>query len=546
MRHPGKRKRPAALAVALLLAAAAGAHAREGDEFILRRRGLEAQPRSLSAYLRTLYPDQARREKARVYAAWLGESDATRRDEATLKLAALRAASVGELKTIVDSPDPEVRRVARRLLAEALRNVDKDLLLAVLRTIEEHRVPGLTHDLLQITPLGADLFILPTVHRALAATTRPSDLPLLRAYEADTIEIRCGAILALGAVIEAKRLPELHPLLRDEDDRVRAAAAWALANRGDRACLETFGALLDSDRLSVRRQAVRALRHIGATTLGYAAYASEPARRRQSAAWRDWLARNAATVRWTYPLPPVHYTLGRTLIALYSENRVVELDEFGRKIWEVAGLKTAWAVQGLSNGHRLIVLYSERTIVEYNANGKEIWRHRLRDGHPGSVRRLDNGNTLVSVSNSPGTILELRPDGTVAREVRVSGRPTDAQPLRNGNLLVCLSQKKRIVELDRTGREVWSLQGFKNPYSARRLDNGNTLVTDFGAGKVSEFDRSGKVVWEIAQLKQCYGAERLANGRTLIADTDGVREIDRDGTAHWLYRGSTFMRATRY
>ena len=66
--------------------------------------------------------------------------------------------------------------------------------------------------------------------------------------------------------------------------------------------------------------------------------------------------------------------------------------------------------------------------------------------------------------------------------------------LENGNTLVTLTQARKVVEYDPTGRTiVWSTQApLVNPYAAQRLASGNTMVADHTG--VQEFDATGKPV----------------------------------------------------
>ena len=123
----------------------------------------------------------------------------------------------------------------------------------------------------------------------------------------------------------------------------------------------------------------------------------------------------------------------------------------------------------------------------------------------------------------------------------------DVSLLDNGRMLVSLSQPPQVVELDRTGRVVWSLAGTQHMSTARRLENGNTLVAESGgAGRAVEYDASGAIAWERAGLQLCYSAERLPDGSTLVGDAKGVREIAPDGTERWLLKTNALCRATRY
>jgi hypothetical protein len=70
------------------------------------------------------------------------------------------------------------------------------------------------------------------------------------------------------------------------------------------------------------------------------------------------------------------------------------------------------------------------------------------------------------------------------------------------------------------------------PCHAVRLANGNTLVTLTQARKVVEYDPTGKtIVWQStpASLIGPFAAQRLPNGNTLVADQTGLREIDTAG-----------------
>jgi glucose/arabinose dehydrogenase len=229
---------------------------------------------------------------------------------------------------------------------------------------------------------------------------------------------------------------------------------------------------------------------------------------------------------------------------------VIEVDEQGRRTLELNGLPNPWAVQGLPDGRRFVLCTQAATIVEFDMDGAEVRRIALPDGFAAAFRCLDNGNLIVAM-NERGAILEVKPDGSVVAETRVPGRPFDVEPLDNGRFLVCVvfepnRETQRVIEVDRDGRILWSLDGFKYPASAQRLDNGHTLVADARQGRVAEFDREGRLVWERTGLQQCYSAQRLPDGGTLLSDRSGVREITADGKERWLLRANWSGRIARY
>jgi hypothetical protein len=76
---------------------------------------------------------------------------------------------------------------------------------------------------------------------------------------------------------------------------------------------------------------------------------------------------------------------GRVLVAVPSENRVVEMDASGKVLtnWSVPG--AASAVR-LPNGHTLVGCSSANCVVELDRTGKTVWEKK-GDGQPWRVRR---------------------------------------------------------------------------------------------------------------------------------------------------------------
>lgn len=525
----------------LALALAAAARAGEADRALLRSSGIE----SLEAYLKSLVPGERERAEAAEAVRDLGAESPTRRHDALLRIGALQPPPIRELRAALEDPDPDVRRVAARLLDEAIRRARKHLLLAALRTVAEERPPGLAETVLGVAPLAAELHVMPSLEAALRGALREEDLPMLRlaagAADADT---RRAAVRALGAAPGAGP-DEAARYLEATDESTRLAAALAFADRGDRRCLAPLGALLDAKSPEVRRGAADALRSTVGGGDGFDPLGAPAARREAALAWRKAIEATPPHRAWDHPLPVGTRHLGRTLLSLFTENRVIELDADGVRTFQADGLQGAWAVQGLPSGHRLVALHQGRAILEYDHSGAEIARIPV-PGQPGGFQRLDNGNTLVALTDQ-NLVVELKPDGSVAAEHATKGQPLDVRLLDNGRLLVCLNGPPQVVEMERTGEVVWSVTSRNAISTAQRLENGNTLVAETsGPGRAVEYDPSGRAVWELTGLRYCYSAERLPNGSTLIADATGVREVAPDGKERWLFKTRAYSRACRY
>jgi hypothetical protein len=63
---------------------------------------------------------------------------------------------------------------------------------------------------------------------------------------------------------------------------------------------------------------------------------------------------------------------GNYLVALYSSQKVAELDPSGKEVWHVKAANPGHATR-LRNGNTLVSNIEGRTVVEYDRSGKEVW-----------------------------------------------------------------------------------------------------------------------------------------------------------------------------
>ena len=151
---------------------------------------------------------------------------------------------------------------------------------------------------------------------------------------------------------------------------------------------------------------------------------------------------------------------------------------------------------------------------------------------------------LIADHGPGGEVIAMTwPSGKVLWRVPNS-RGRDVQALPNGHVLMTLDVTRRVVELDRDHRAVWTYgaaEGLELPTAAQRLDNGNTVIGDAKRGRIIEVDRAGKIVWSYDSpdignmlMRSC---RRTAAGTTLIAveRAGKVIEVDKAGQVVWTY-----------
>ena len=122
-------------------------------------------------------------------------------------------------------------------------------------------------------------------------------------------------------------------------------------------------------------------------------------------------------------------------------------------------------------------------------------------------------------------------------------RGHDVQVLTNGHVLFTVGNQKKVVEVDSTGKTLWTCcEGLEHPLAAQRLANGLTLIGDAQAGRVIEVDSNGKVQWQyksddLAKMRM-RNAHRTAEGTTFIAVEAEAKliEVDREGRIVWQWQ----------
>jgi len=147
--------------------------------------------------------------------------------------------------------------------------------------------------------------------------------------------------------------------------------------------------------------------------------------------------------------------------------------------------------------------------------------------HVNDVEVLPDGRLMASLRNQDQVVFLDRETGLEASwtlgtddnyDTLYEQHNPDFLPAESGrpSVLVADSENRRVVEYVRTGDDwdrtwEWRDSRLQWPRDADRLPNGNTLVTDSNGDRVLEVDRDGEVVWSV-DVGFPYEAERLGSG----------------------------------
>ncbi len=188
-----------------------------------------------------------------------------------------------------------------------------------------------------------------------------------------------------------------------------------------------------------------------------------------------------------------------------------------------------------------------------------------------SYQRLKNGLTMIAESGN-GRIIEVDKDDKIVREIPLTlARPNPhrdtrmVRPVGNGGYLVCQEAEGKVMEYDKTGKIVWSyalelgdrprspghgVEGHGTEvFGAVRLKNGNTLIAGGNNNRILEVNRAGKIVWSLdhkelpsIQFAWMTTLQVLPNGNLIIGNTHAgpnnpqLIEVTRDKKVVWQFK----------
>ena len=169
-----------------------------------------------------------------------------------------------------------------------------------------------------------------------------------------------------------------------------------------------------------------------------------------------------------------------------------------------------------------------------NEKGEIVWNYPI--AHPQDVWMLDSGNVLIAWQHGAREI--TRDKKTVWEyNVEAPNEVPSVQPLPNGNTLVGVVGQCRLVEVDRQGHEVLSIQlstTVKEPHAQFRMcrmtSQGTYLVPFTAEGALREYDADGNIVRTFPKLSSPVCAVRLPSGNTLVTGSGKVIEFNPEGT----------------
>lgn len=514
----------------------------EAEEVTLRAAHVSVEGRSLLELFRQRTPDAETRKRVQKWIEQLGSFSFVEREEASAELEACDVAATALLLRADHHIDLEIRRRARHAISVLKRkDLSDEVLLAALRVLAHRKPKQTTEVLMEYAPYAANTDIVDQLCLTLASVAQRdgiADPLLLRALNDSSPRKRAVAASALCRGDCRAQFPAVRRLLRDTDSEVRRRVAVALLEAREKAAVPVLIELLAELPRTESETIESLLLQLAGDAPPKGSLDDDAARGKYRDVWLSWwkqhgealdLAKIELTPRWR------GYTLAVCFLAMRGRGVrsgcILELDAQGRTRWQMQGLNRPVDAQVLGENRILVTEYISGQITERNRNGDILRRLNVQE-NPLEARRLSNGRTLITTRSR---VFEIDRDD---KEVwSVSGNRADmivaACPLRGGEIALCY-RSGELVRVDRDGKIVTSFRVGRmfRPYGTHieALPNGHILIPLYYDNKVVEFDKTGREVWS-ASYPRPASVQRLPNGRTLVASFGGnaIAELDKEG-----------------
>jgi HEAT repeat protein len=504
---------------------------------------------SLLAALRKRTLTTEDRAKIRDLIGQLSSDDFSMREAASKELFALGRRSLPQLREASADKDVEVSRRAKQLIERIELEPAHRLPQAAIRLLALRKPAGSVAALLAYLPFAEDESLSSEVQKSLSALALRDgkvEAALVSALSDPRPPIRAAAAEALINGAGADGRAAVRKMLADDAALVRMRVALAMAMARERDGVPVLIDLLTVLPADQVGQVEDALQQLAGDSAPEAALGTEAADKKKCReAWLAWWKVNAKRVDLARLTARPWYNF--TVLCDCSNNRVFEVDRNGKERWAIDGLQfpvDAWVV---ANNRVLIAEYNGRKITERDFKGKVLWSKEGLPGQPVNVQRLSNGNTFIATDQQ---LVEVDRTGKEVYSINnVPGGITAAYRLRGGTI-VCLAQSGQCLLMDTTGKQLKQFASNRQAGWTSGLDllsNGHILITQPDRNKVVEYDAEGKLIVEV-DAPLATTASALPNGHFLVASHQAQRafEVDRTGKVVWEHKGpGNIFRARR-
>lgn len=252
----------------------------------------------------------------------------------------------------------------------------------------------------------------------------------------------------------------------------------------------------------------------------------------------QFVALNAdGTLKWRYAagqkVYPSALLVGTSVIFGTHQQELVSLSLDGQPRWKVPLQDVVDASATLGPDGRVYVVANGAYAIDLL--GRMHW-HKPTAGHVRTAPVIHPSRMIV-IGTTEGTLIALRPDGSVVWEVSLGGALEGAASVDDEGRIYVGSGRGEVVQLDPDGQILWRFATGDEVRATPAIARDGTIVVGSYDGFVYALTPDGEVRWQVATGGRVRASARIdADGRVYVGSQDNfLYGINPDGAVLWRY-----------
>ena len=243
------------------------------------------------------------------------------------------------------------------------------------------------------------------------------------------------------------------------------------------------------------------------------------------------------TLKWRYSagqkIYPTALVVGSSVIFGTHQGELVSLSLEGQPRWKLPLQDVVDASATLGPDGRVYVVANGAFSVDLL--GRLYW-HRPTADHVRSAPAIHPAQLIV-IGTSEGSLIALRPDGSVAWETPLGGAIEGAASIDDEGRIYVGTGRGEVVQVDQFGAPLWRFKTGGEVRATPAIARDGTIIVGSYGGNVYAITPTGALRWKVATGGRVRASARIdADGRIYVGSQDNMLYcIDPNGSVLWRY-----------
>ncbi len=243
------------------------------------------------------------------------------------------------------------------------------------------------------------------------------------------------------------------------------------------------------------------------------------------------------TLKWRYAagqkIYPTALVVGSSVIFGTHQGELVSLSLHGQPRWKLPLQDVIDASATLGPDGRIYVVANG--VLAVDLLGRLYWQKPTAN-HVRSAPAIHPAELIV-IGTSEGSLIGLRPDGSVAWETPLGGAIEGAASVDDEGRIYVGTGRGEIVQLDQSGAILWRFKTGDEVRATPAIGRDGTIVAGSYDGNVYAIAPTGALRWKVATGGRVRASARIdADGRIYVGSQDNLLYcIDPNGSVLWRY-----------